>query len=263
MFNVGDIIKGLPNNYYNITSEDAVMEVMSVDEINCKMRVKVLSHATMDTRVGFKATVANNSKRFELVSSSKSKKEEKKVFTKGDMVRRVNEVDKFKTRLLTNYNVSQQEVDNNEWLVDKTNGASVWLLSPTTNIELFSWDSCNFELIEKKEGKKVEKVYSGLPKRVVFQYSESTKKGATILFWSDNKEDKTVVKLADGDKFDKQTGFLWGWYMDTSNLSRTKVNTMLSFVKKPSVKKYLKFQFKEITGMNSTEIDTYLDKMCK
>lgn len=167
---------------------------------------------------------------------------------------------------ITNENAIMEVVETTHSLM------RVKIISTTTHSRIGEYftvnnNSSEFKLVPndsiKKEEKKVEKVYSGLPKRVVFQYSESTKKGATILFWSDNKEDKTVVKLADGDKFDKETGFLWGWYMHTSKRSRTKVNTMLSFVKKASVKKYLKFQFKEITGMNITEIDTYLDKMCK
>ena len=186
------------------------------------------------------------------------------MFKKGDLVKRITDVNAFNTTLSYTYLVSQQEIQDNRWIVDNIKGSYITLVSPLTNINLWDWRADNFELVnEKKEEKKVEKVYLGLPKRVVFQYDASTKKGATILFWSDNKEDKTVVKLADGDKFDKETGFLWGWYMHTSKRSRTKVNTMLSYLKKPCVKKYLKFQFKEITGMNITEIDTYLNTMCK
>jgi hypothetical protein len=48
---------------------------------------------------------------------------------------------------------------------------------------------------------------------------------ATILFWSDG--DKTIVKKAKGDKFDKRLGFLYGYFQKMSGMTRNKANKFI------------------------------------
>lgn len=66
-----------------------------------------------------------------------------------------------------------------------------------------------------------EKPKEKLPKRYIIN------KGATILFWSDNKSDKTIVKRSKGDKYDKRLGFLTAYFQYHSGLSKNKANKYL------------------------------------
>ena len=50
-------------------------------------------------------------------------------------------------------------------------------------------------------------------------------KKATILFWPDG--DKTVVKRAKDDTFDKEKAFLWAYFLKHSDMSRNKANKYL------------------------------------
>lgn len=52
-------------------------------------------------------------------------------------------------------------------------------------------------------------------------------KGATIIFWNEDESDKTVVKLSDGDKYDKRLGFLIAYFQRYSGLSKTQANKFL------------------------------------
>lgn len=52
---------------------------------------------------------------------------------------------------------------------------------------------------------------------------------ATILFWKDG--DKTIVKRAKDEKYDKRLGFLYGYFQKTSGLTRTKANKFISELK--------------------------------
>jgi len=60
-----------------------------------------------------------------------------------------------------------------------------------------------------------------LPKRYIIN------KGATILFWSDDKSDKTIVKRSKDDKYDKRLGFLTAYFQYHSGLSKNKANKYL------------------------------------
>lgn len=60
-----------------------------------------------------------------------------------------------------------------------------------------------------------------LPKRYIIT------KEATILFWSDDKKDKTIVKTSKGDKFDKRLGFLTAYFQKHSGLTKTQANKYL------------------------------------
>lgn len=50
-------------------------------------------------------------------------------------------------------------------------------------------------------------------------------KNATILFWDNG--DKTIVKRAEDDEYNKILGFLWAYFQHTSGLSKTKANDYL------------------------------------
>lgn len=52
-------------------------------------------------------------------------------------------------------------------------------------------------------------------------------KGATILFWDDNEDEKTIVKLSENDKYDKRLGFLTAYFQYNSGLTKTQANKYL------------------------------------
>lgn len=54
-------------------------------------------------------------------------------------------------------------------------------------------------------------------------------KGATVLFWDNG--DKTVVKRAKDDEYNKVMGFLWAYFQHSSGLSKTKANEYLRNLK--------------------------------
>ena len=52
-------------------------------------------------------------------------------------------------------------------------------------------------------------------------------KGATILFWDEDEEEKTIVKRSKDDKFNKRLGFLTAYFQYHSGLSKTQANKYL------------------------------------
>lgn len=60
-----------------------------------------------------------------------------------------------------------------------------------------------------------------LPKRYIIN------KGATILFWDEDEEEKTIVKRSKDDKFNKRLGFLTAYFQYHSGLSKTQANKYL------------------------------------
>lgn len=60
-----------------------------------------------------------------------------------------------------------------------------------------------------------------LPKRYIIN------KGATILFWDKDGNEKTIVKRSKDDKFNKRLGFLTAYFQYHSGLSKTKANKYL------------------------------------
>ena len=58
-----------------------------------------------------------------------------------------------------------------------------------------------------------------MPKRYIIN------KDATILFWDENE--KTIVKRAKDDEFNKRLGFLTAYFQYHSGLSKTKANKFL------------------------------------
>ena len=66
-----------------------------------------------------------------------------------------------------------------------------------------------------------EKPKEKLPKRYIIN------KGATILFWDENEEEKTIVKRSKDDKFNKRLGFLTAYFQYHSGLSKTQANKYL------------------------------------
>lgn len=75
------------------------------------------------------------------------------------------------------------------------------------------------------------KIYTGydygdnkkkMPKKYIIN------KGATILFWDDNENEKTIVKRCKDDKFNKRLGFLTAYFQYHSGLSKTQANKYLS-----------------------------------
>lgn len=99
------------------------------------------------------------------------------------------------------------------------------------------------------------------PIKIIFQYSKETKKGATILYWND--KDKTIIKLAQGDKFNKRIGFLWAYTQKHSGMSKTKFNKFIDYVRKDSIEDYLKLIFKEQTKLSMIEIEKLLTVVTK
>lgn len=67
-----------------------------------------------------------------------------------------------------------------------------------------------------------EKKKEKLPKRYIIN------KGATILFWDENENEKTIVKKSKDDKFDKRLGFLTAYFQYHSGLSKTQANKYLA-----------------------------------
>lgn len=67
----------------------------------------------------------------------------------------------------------------------------------------------------------VEKKKEKLPKRYIIN------KGATILFWDEDEEEKTIVKRSKDDKFNKRLGFLTAYFQYHSGLSKTQANKYL------------------------------------
>ena len=59
-----------------------------------------------------------------------------------------------------------------------------------------------------------------LPKKVIIN------KNATVLIWNDDQ--KTIVKLSKEDKFDKEKGFLWAYFLKTTGMSRNQANKYLA-----------------------------------
>lgn len=153
-------------------------------------------------------------------------------------------------------------------IIIKINGNDAYVLTDKYNRLETSVSLSKLELIEeKKEEININKeeiiINKLLPIRTIFQYNENSKKGATILFWSDKKDDKTVIILSKDDKFNKEIGFLWAFYNKYSGYSRNKVNKIVSCVNKKSLKEFLKIFFKEYTSMNNDEIEKYLKNVCK
>ena len=66
-----------------------------------------------------------------------------------------------------------------------------------------------------------EKPKEKLPKRYIIN------KGATILFWDKDGKDKTIVKRAKDDTYNKRLGFLTAYFQYHSGLSKTKANKYL------------------------------------
>ena len=60
-----------------------------------------------------------------------------------------------------------------------------------------------------------------LPKRYIIN------KGATILFWDVDEEEKTIVKRSTDDKFNKRLGFLTAYFQYHSGLRKTQANKYL------------------------------------
>ena len=79
-----------------------------------------------------------------------------------------------------------------------------------------------FKKYEKEKEKDME---VKLPKKVIIN------EDATILFWSDDRTDKTMVKLTKDDKFDKRLGFLYAYFQKTSGLTRSKANKYIEALK--------------------------------
>lgn len=72
------------------------------------------------------------------------------------------------------------------------------------------------------ENNKKNKRKNKLPKRYIIN------KGATILFWDENENEKTIVKRCKDDKFNKRLGFLTAYFQYHSGLSKTQANKYLS-----------------------------------
>ena len=60
-----------------------------------------------------------------------------------------------------------------------------------------------------------------LPKKYIIN------KGATILFWDEDEQEKTIVKRSKDDKFNKRLGFLTAYFQYHSGLSKTQANKYL------------------------------------
>ena len=82
------------------------------------------------------------------------------------------------------------------------------------NGEICWFDEFGIHFSSKKEMKR-------LPEKYIIN------KGATILFWDDNEDEKTIVKLSDNDKYDKRLGFLTAYFQYNSGLSKTQANKYL------------------------------------
>lgn len=75
-FKVGDKIRGLKNNHYDITNEEMELaEVININKRTGEMRIKILKHKSWKGSPTF--TVDNSSKKFELIKP--------KTFTKKDL----------------------------------------------------------------------------------------------------------------------------------------------------------------------------------
>lgn len=71
------------------------------------------------------------------------------------------------------------------------------------------------------ENNKKNKRKNKLPERYIIN------KGATILFWDKDGNEKTIVKRSKDDKFNKRLGFLTAYFQYHSGLSKTKANKYL------------------------------------
>lgn len=85
-------------------------------------------------------------------------------------------------------------------------------LNPIVSVSQYRPITCGVDLMKAFCDYKI-------PKRYIIN------KDATILFWEDGE--KTIVKLSDGDKYDKRLGFLIAYFQKHSGLSRSKANKFL------------------------------------
>ena len=92
-----------------------------------------------------------------------------------------------------------------------------------------------------------------LPKRYIIN------KGATILFWDEDEEEKTIVKRSKDDKFNKRLGFLTAYFQYHSGLSKTKANKFLDSLEVEKEKEKQETKRPAILD----EIDTNLEKAKK
>lgn len=73
-FKVGDIVKGIPGNGYDMTDEN-MYKGKIITAVDDSMRIKILDHKNKNF-IGDEYTVDNEEQKFELISQKKSTKEE-------------------------------------------------------------------------------------------------------------------------------------------------------------------------------------------
>lgn len=107
-------------------------------------------------------------------------------------------------------------IRNDETILIK--GNDVLSVRQSNNMEPFDISALKYYLVDNKYIDEIEN-----KKRIPTKYIIN--KNATILFWDNG--DKTIVKRAEGDEYNKILGFLWAYFQHTSGLSKSKANDYL------------------------------------
>ncbi len=84
------------------------------------------------------------------------------------------------------------------------------------------------------------------------------KKDATIIYWEDG--DKTVVKMCEGDKYDKRMGFLYAYIQKKSKLSKRKINKFLDNLEEKEQKSKKTKSIKESTEIFDEFLEVFQTK---
>ena len=97
---------------------------------------------------------------------------------------------------------------------------SQYFIGKITDVRMYDTALNSAEIQQIYNNEKVGKMVMNVIKKVVFSHP------ATIVFWKDGT--KTVVKTSPNDKFDREKGILWAYYLKYTGTSKTQAQKIIA-----------------------------------